>query len=82
MPNQVTFDATEVEQGDYTTEIIVLSKNPVTPSASIPVTITVVEPHWDVHLPLFPKNSQLVICKVIAAPENILWRCIGCFSVH
>jgi hypothetical protein len=58
MPIQVTFDATGVEPGDYTTEIVVQSNDPVTPSLSIPVTMTVVRSYWEVYLPLVLKNSE------------------------
>jgi len=44
VPVEVTFDATGMEPGDYTAEIVVLSNDPVTPWVSIPVTMTVVEP--------------------------------------
>lgn len=81
MPIQLTFDATGVERRDYSDEII-LSNHPVMLSASILVTTTVAEPYWEVYLPLVLKNNELVICKVIAAPGNILRRCIGRFSVH
>lgn len=50
MAIQVNFDAAGVERGDYAAEIVALSNNPVTLSASIPVAMTVVEPHREEYL--------------------------------
>jgi hypothetical protein len=40
-PVQVAFDATVVEPDTYTTQIVVRSNDPVAPSVSVPVTMTV-----------------------------------------
>jgi uncharacterized repeat protein (TIGR01451 family) len=37
----VTFDATGLQPGDYTTELVLLSNDPLTPLVSLPVTMTV-----------------------------------------
>jgi hypothetical protein len=41
VPVQVTFDATGIQPGDYTTMFSIMSNDPVTPSVSVPVTMTV-----------------------------------------
>jgi uncharacterized membrane protein len=41
-PVQVTFNATDMQPGEYTTEIVVQSNDPVVPLVSVPVTLTVV----------------------------------------
>jgi hypothetical protein len=41
VPVQVTFDATGMQPGEYTTDIVVRSNDPVTPLMTVPVTMTV-----------------------------------------
>jgi uncharacterized membrane protein len=55
MPVQVTFDATSMEPGDYTAEIVVQSNDPVTPTLTIPVTMTV---EGEVALSLVPALQE------------------------
>jgi hypothetical protein len=40
---QISFDATGMEPGDYTSEIVILSNDPTTPRLDIPVSMTVTQ---------------------------------------
>jgi CSLREA domain-containing protein len=55
IPIQVTFDASGMQPGEYTTEITFQSNDPVTPSVSLPVTMTV-EASPEVFLPLITRD--------------------------
>jgi YVTN family beta-propeller protein len=58
-PVQVTFDATGIRPGTYNSEIVILSNDPLTPTASVPVSMTVV-PIAEVFLPVILRSAEMV----------------------
>jgi YVTN family beta-propeller protein len=92
MPVQVTFDATGLQPGIHTAEIIVQSNDPVTPTASVPVTMTV-DPTADMGrvtgsvsdawtgLSLEATVELVGVYSTTARPDYTIWATAGTYSL-
>ncbi len=89
---QVTFNATGMQPGDHTAEIIIQSDDPVTPSASIPATMTVlptpdlgrvagsVSDAWT-GLPLTATVELIGVYSMTANPDYTVWAAGGVYTL-
>jgi hypothetical protein len=92
VPVQVTFDATDIQPGDHTTEIVVQSNDPITPSVSVPVTMTVlptanmgrvtgaVSDAWTGQ-PLTATVELVGVYSMTASPDYTIWAPAGTYSL-
>jgi len=91
-PVQVTFDATGMQPGTYAADIVVRSNDPVTPSVSVPVTMTVL-PTADIGrvtgavsdawtgLPLTATVELFGVYSMTASPDYTIWAPAGAYSL-
>ncbi len=92
VPVQVTFNATGMQPGDHTADIVVQSNDPFTPSVAVPVTMTVnatanmgrvtgfVSDAW-LGLPLTATVELIGVYSLTASPNYTIWAASGAYSL-
>jgi YVTN family beta-propeller protein len=92
-PIQVTFDATGIQPGTYTADIVDWSNDPFTPTVTVPTTMTVeptaemgrvtgvISDAWTSQ-PLTDATVELVgVYSMTASPDYTIWASAGVYSL-